>query len=858
MEIAELAILLTAKIDDLQSKVNAANTKVTGMQKHFQKASNLMRSGFLKVVSVLAAVGLSVFGAIAMIRNMIKTNVDFNKSMQDVLSKTQATSSEMEKMTEVAREMGATTIFSASQAAEAMSGLATMGVKTASDMKNILKPALDLAAATNIGIADSSELVVKTIKAFRLEMTDAAKVANVLAAAHVNSTATVDILREAFKFAGPVAGELGQSLEDVAAISANFTNIGLEASQAGTSYRMAMVQLTKAFKENGDAAGEGGKILQQHGFTQQRIAELLPKPIELMKELAKVNLTTGEAIRVYGTRSAFAFNGLVAMSGAIEELRDQITGTNTAVEIATIQLDSIWGKSKIVKSVWEELSLTLGDKLVPFVKEFMDVLAESISAFTKNEASINGLSNGIKGFIEFMIRAGQVVMNSAAALQFLGVVLNTLNKHAADTTPKALGIFKASWIADAINPVMTFTKLITQNTLPAVKLLRKGLGDVWDADVATIQKAYAEMEKSIAGNAETADRLIGSLSKIGEAGSFFDNVVKAQERYKELTETNVEATNNAVSKMIEAEEKLYIKILELEGKKTEAKKMNLAKELRDLEAAGVTKESLARYDAAVQKDILKDIVKDQVSSLQESLVYEQSTAAEKVSILQSLLAQHQQSATIRLELEGEVAKAVKVMNEEALSSINDYITGPLSEGFSSFFKSVWEGTATSEKFFVAFGKAMAKSILNALADIAMGYAAAAVGQAASKGVIGMVLEQPAIIAAAGAAATLRGLAASFAYGGVVGTPGLAMVGDTPNMSPEVIAPLDKLQEMLFNPRTTESGVTSSVESPMAQGSSGGDINITIQSNFSTASPSEARRFGYALTKILQDQGWSKQ
>lgn len=858
MEIAELAILLTARIDDLQKKVDLANTKVTGMQKHFQKASTLMRSGFLKMVGVLATLGVSIYGIVTLVRTMVRTNVEFNKSMQDVLSKTQATSMEMAKMTDVAREMGATTIFSASQAAEAMSGLATMGLKTASDMKNVLKPALDLAAATNIGIADSSNLVVKSIKAFRLEMSDAARVSNVLAAAHVNSTATVETLREAFKFAGPVAGELGQSIEDVASISANFTNIGLEASQAGTSYRMAMVQLTKAFKENGDAAGEGGKILEEHGFTQKRITELLPKPIELMKELKKVNLTTAEAIRVYGTRAAFAFNGTVALSHEIENLRDKITGTNSAAEIAAIQLDSIWGKGKIVRSVFEELALTLGDRLVPFVKTFLDVLAEGITEFTKSADNIDLLVGSFGVLARVIVRSAQFIANVSANLKFLSVVLSVIGKQAGEEAPKALGVFKSSMVTDAINPVMTFTKLISQSTIPAIKLLKKSLGEKWEeAPIAKIEAAYKELQASMTGNAEAADRVLDSLSQIGEAGSFFDNVIKAQERFKELTAENEEGTAASVEKQTKGYEDLLVKILELEGKKTEARRLALSNEVEDMKQAGVKKEQIERYSAAVHNDIRKEIVKDQVASLQQMTVYEEATAAERVSMLNSLAEQYKENAAVRMEIEAELTTAIKEMNREAMESVNEYLTGPLTAGFTELFKSVWEGTANSQKFFEAFGKAMAKSVLNALADIAMGYAAAAIGQAASKGIIGLIVEQPAILAAAGAAATLRGLAASFAQGGIVGSPGLAMVGDTANKSPEVIAPLDKLQEMLFQPRVTESGVTSTVETAPTATSSAPSVTVVIKPTFSTATPSEARRFGEEITRVLQDQGWRK-
>jgi TP901 family phage tail tape measure protein len=857
VEVAELAILLTARIGDLEKKIDRANVRVTGMQNHFKKASTAMRAGFLKMVGVLATLGVSIFGAIALVRSMVRTNVEFNKSMQDVLAKTQATSEELKAMTDIAREMGSTTIFSASQSAEAMAGLATMGLKTADTMRNVLKPSLDLAAATNMSIADSSLLVVKTIKAFRLEMSDAAKVANVLAAAHVNSTATVDVLREAFKFAGPVAGDLGQSLEDVTAIAANFTNIGLEASQAGTAYRMVMARLTKAFKENGEASGETGRILEEHGFTHKKMAELLPKPIELMKELRKAQLGNSEAIQVYGTRAKFAFSGLVELAGGIELLRDKITGTNTAAEIAAIQLDSIWGKSKIVKSVFEELSITLGDRIIPFVKDFLDILAKMITEFTENSDNIDNLINGFSGFASLVIKTAQTIANVSANLKFLSVVLGVISKQAGESAPKSFSIFKSSIITDAINPVMTFTKLITQSTIPAIKLLKSGMGEKWDeSPIAKIEAAYNELQDTMSINALTADTLIHSLSKVGEVGGI-QKEIESQAKLKELLKGNSDTAAAAVAAKTQAEIDLNIKILQLEGKKTEAFKANLDKEVAALRKAKVTELDIQRFTVAKTNDFRKQLVKDQVSSLKQMETFENASAADRVSMLTSLADQYRDNAVVRLEIEQELTKAVTEMNKEALETINEYLTGPLTEGFTTMFQGIIEGTGTAAKTLESFGKAMAKAVLNSLAKIAEGYALAAIGKAASGGIIGMIIDQPAIIAAAVASAALRGLAASFAQGGIVGSPGLAMVGDTANKSPEVIAPLDKLQEMLFQPRVTESGVTSTVDATSPLAADAPNVTVVFKPTFSSATPSEARRFGEIVTRVLQDQGWKK-
>ena len=881
IEVAELAILLTARIDDLSKKMDLAKSRVTNLQKHTTTASNLMHKSWLRVAGGLAALGVSVYGAIAAVRHMVSVNVSFNKSMTDVLSKTQASSQEMERMEAIARRMGATTIFSASQAADAMSGLATMGLKTADDMNNVLEPALNLAAATNITIEQSSEQVVKAIKAFRLEMTDAARVANVLTAAHVNSTATVDVLREAFKYAGPVAGELGQSIEDVAAVSANFTNIGLEASQAGTAYRMAMTKLTKAFKENGEASGESGKILAEHGFTQEKITALLPKPVALLKELAKANLTTGEAIRVYGTRAAFAFNGMVALSDQIEKLRDTITGTNAAQEIATIQLTSIWGKARIVKSVYEELVLTLGDRLIPFIKTFLDLLAKSITEFTKNKRNIDLLIGAFGIFVTVLVRAGQILANVGSIIKFLSTGFSILHRVILENVLPVFGKYGKSLTTDLINPTLAFSKIIINNVLPALQQLHKHMAkEEWDTTaVEQLKDAYRNMSNELVTNGVNADKLIDSLSKVGKAGSFFDNVVKAQKRFKELTESNVEAFNQAKSSMIKAEMDIYLKTLELEGKKSEAFRFRLDQEIQELEQAGAKKTSIEAYELAATMAFRKDLIKDQISSIKNLEEYEKSSTSNKISMIRGILEAHQASlhtelkslkdagaskeelekvsiekskefALSRLAIEENLQELIKQKNKETYDTIAGIMEGPLSDSMTSFFKSFYDDTIDMGQVWKKLWQDMVNNALSMITKL--------LASSAIKALVGLLTGGT----GGGIVGTIgklfgfeKGGIVSYANGGygIANRPQLAVYGDTPNHSPEVFAPLDKLQDMI-KPRVAEAGASA------AAASSTTTTNVTIPFTYAPTygfgTPAEIRKAGQELLKVLQDAGLS--
>ncbi len=151
--------------------------------------------------------------------------------MANAASVSGATAEEFERMKEVAREMGKSTVFSASEAADAMYYMASAGYK-AEQMGEALKPILDLAAATQSDVAFSTDTVIATLNQFGLGAQDAGRVTNVFAAAIGNSQATLDKLSYSMRYVGPVANSLGYSIEQTTAALGLLYNAGFQGEQA--------------------------------------------------------------------------------------------------------------------------------------------------------------------------------------------------------------------------------------------------------------------------------------------------------------------------------------------------------------------------------------------------------------------------------------------------------------------------------------------------------------------------------------------------------------------------------------------------------------------------------------------------
>lgn len=174
----------------------------------------------------------------------VKTTADFDESMSNVSAISGATGEDFNRLREKAREMGAETKFSASEAADAMSYMAMAGWKT-DDMLNGISGIMNLAAASGADLATTSDIVTDALTGMGYTAADAGRLADVMAAASSNANTNVEMMGETFKYVAPVCGSLGYSMEDTALAVGLMANSGIKASQAGTQLRAAITNMVK-------------------------------------------------------------------------------------------------------------------------------------------------------------------------------------------------------------------------------------------------------------------------------------------------------------------------------------------------------------------------------------------------------------------------------------------------------------------------------------------------------------------------------------------------------------------------------------------------------------------------------------
>lgn len=415
------------QLESLQGTVGSGNAKLAELSEHFSSAGEKIESAGEKLLPVTGAV-------VGLAGVAVKTAADFEASMSNVQAISGATADEMAVLEEKAREMGAKTKFSASEAADAMSYMAMAGWKT-DDMLGGIEGIMNLAAASGEDLAKTSDIVTDALTGFGMTAKESGHLADIMAAASSNANTNVSMLGESFKYIAPVAGALGYSAEDVATALGLMANSGIKASSAGTSLRSLLTNLAKptdtveaAMRNLGISLDDGqGNMISfeqlmqdlrsSFGDVKIPLDELQASVSDLDSQLANGDITDDKYSkafddlmeRAYGAEGAIkaqsaaalagkeGMSGLLAIVNASEEdynkLKDAINNCDGAAEnMANVMIDNLSGQITILKSQLQELAISFGEMLMPVIKDVVGWIQGFVD-------KINGMSDSQKKII---------------------------------------------------------------------------------------------------------------------------------------------------------------------------------------------------------------------------------------------------------------------------------------------------------------------------------------------------------------------------------------------------------------------------------------------------------------------------
>lgn len=343
----------------------------------------------------------------------VKTTADFDSEMSKVSAISGATGTDLDKLRGKAREMGAKTKFSASEAAQGMQYMAMAGWKT-QDMMDGLEGIMNLAAASGEDLASTSDIVTDALTAFGLSAKDSSHFSDILAAASSNANTNVSMMGETFKYAAPVLGSLGYTAEDAALAIGLMANAGIKSSQAGTSLRGAITNLAKPTDTVAAAMDKYGISLTDSSGKMLSLRELMEQLRQKLGGLSEAEQAQAAAA-LFGKE---AMSGMLAIINGSDKDFEKLAGAidncdGSSEKMANTMNDNLQGQITILMSQLQELAISFGEILMPKIRDIVTHIQNFVD-------KLNAMDEGQK---ETILRIGMFVAALAPMLMGLGKVI---------------------------------------------------------------------------------------------------------------------------------------------------------------------------------------------------------------------------------------------------------------------------------------------------------------------------------------------------------------------------------------------------------------------------------------------------
>ncbi len=483
-ETSDEARELARQIQDLSSELHENKTKLSDAEYAADKLDNSLEEvessakkaddGFTMFKATLAnlaadAIMRAVDGIKNLVGNVIELGQNFTSTMSEVSAISGATGEDFEKLEACAREYGATTVFSASNAAEALKYMSLAGWD-ADQSTSALGGVLNLAAASGMELGAASDMVTDYLSAFAMEAGDAAYFADLLSYAQSHSNTTAEALGEAYKNCAANLNAAGQDVETVTSLLEGMANQGYKGSEAGTAMAAIMRDITNGMKDGAIKIGETSVAVMD---AQGNFRDLT----DILTEVEAATNGMGDAERAVALSSTFTADSTKGLNLILNEGMDNIAGyeeelrgaSGSAEEMANIMNDNLSGDVAAMNSAFEELGLKIYDALE-----------------SKLRAGVQFITNGVIPAIEWL---GGHIPEVTIAVSGLGAVIAAMNwgtisskiamvKGALVKLAAALG--GVSLPAIAIITVITAVALAFTNLWKNNEEFRNKITAIWD------------------------------------------------------------------------------------------------------------------------------------------------------------------------------------------------------------------------------------------------------------------------------------------------------------------------------------------------------------------------------------------
>lgn len=417
----QLGAKLTA---EFRQAFGQANKEMASLLKASQKMTSMGKNLTVGVTAPIAGMGAMA----------VKTFASFDDSMRNVQAVSGATGAEFEQLTQLAKDLGAETAWSASQSADAMGYLALAGWDT-NQIMSATPGLLDLASAASMDLAGAADIVSDVMSAFGMSAEEAGNAADIFAQTSRKSNTDVNQLGEALKYAGSASSAAGMDLAQTNAVLGVLADSGVKGSMAGTTVVSMLRDLKKNSEDGAIAVGETSIALYDQAGNMRDLGTVMG---DVEKATKGMNTQQKDAAlgAVFGTEAMKGANIMLAAgSERYQELEGAIRDSNgVAKEMADNLEGGIGGAFRSMMSAVESLAISFGETLAPYAI----VAAESLGNFAR---MISSMSNEVRlvivVFASLLAAIGPVllitglliekVISSVAAYKAARAAISSLN-----------------------------------------------------------------------------------------------------------------------------------------------------------------------------------------------------------------------------------------------------------------------------------------------------------------------------------------------------------------------------------------------------------------------------------------------
>ena len=399
--------------------------------KEFTNNSNSAGTRFQALGSSLKTVGRTITTAVslpllAVGAGAIKTAADFEAGMSKVAALSGATGDDLKMLEEEAKRMGATTKYSATESADALSYMALAGWD-AEQMAAGLEPSLKLAGASGMQLAECTDIVTDTMSMFGMEASEATKMTDMLAYAQANSNTDVQQLGEALKYCGASANAMGYDLADTTALLGTFADQGLKGSSAGTTLNAMFRDMKKNAEDGKIAIGNKNVAIVDANGNYRDMTDILADVQKATEGMTQAERDMALS-SIWGTEALKGVN--MAFEAGVPKIREFEDGIRKSDGAASDMYDTMQNNLKgaidNMKSAFEGVMITIGERLIPIFQNVVDGITNMLTWFNNLNPTIQNVIIGVGGFLAILGPLLLIIGNIIIFITNLGAAIGTL------------------------------------------------------------------------------------------------------------------------------------------------------------------------------------------------------------------------------------------------------------------------------------------------------------------------------------------------------------------------------------------------------------------------------------------------